>query len=507
MTLDEFLRQKADLSPDTWPYYVRWVWLFRSLSLADGNQPTARAGAAAPGALPLFWAPEPPTAEQVNAFLATMGKWYDKWHLHQARHALQLYCYYLASAARVEGANVSGPGGAPAVRPAPKSVGPAAARSQAGSNRGASGRSGSRPGTGAHGGAGSGPPPAGSRAGARPSSALTWQSAEAGVVRLMRLQHYSLKTEKSYLFWLRQLRAFSSPRPPNQLTSADLTTFLSHLAVERKVAAATQKLALNALLFFYRNTLSADTVSLATVVPSRVPRRLPVVLTPAEVRRVLTQLSGVHRLMAALAYGSGLRLEECLSLRVKDLDFERKTLTVRSGKGGKDRQTVLAETTVIDLERHLAKVRQLFDHDRRTGVQGVMLPGALGLKLPNAGRDWAWYWVFPAPRLSVDPLTRVVRRFHVYPTTLQRAFRAAVVASGITKHATVHTLRHSFATHLIEQGHDIRTIQELMGHADVSTTMIYTHVATRNKLGVESPADSLGHDSPGHNSDHDSLGR
>jgi len=194
----------------------------------------------------------------------------------------------------------------------------------------------------------------------------------------MRLQHYSLKTEKSYLFWIRQLQTFVSPRDPQRLAAGDLTTFLSHLAVERKVAAATQKLALNALLFFYRNTLSTDAVNLATVVPSRVPRRLPVVLTPAEVRRVLAQLSGVHRLMAALAYGSGLRLEECLSLRVKDIDFERKTLTVRCGKGGKDRQTVLAESTLIDLERHLSKVRQLFDHDRRSGLQGGGAAGRAG---------------------------------------------------------------------------------------------------------------------------------
>jgi integron integrase len=308
----------------------------------------------------------------------------------------------------------------------------------------------------------------------------------------MRLQHYSLRTERTYLSWVNRFRSYVGSREPRSLTADDLRRFLSYLAVEGKVAAATQKLAFNALLFFYRNVLGVEIDGLGTVVPSHVPRRLPVVLTTEELRRVFGSMDGIHRLMATLIYGSGLRLQECLSLRVKDIDFARRCVTIRGGKGDKDRQTVLPEAVCGELQSQLARARQGFDRDRRSGVQGVELPGALERKLPGAGREWPWFWVFPASRLSIDPRTRAVRRWHVYPTTLQRAFREAVLASGITKHATVHTLRHSFATHLIENGYDIRTIQELMGHADISTTMIYTHVATKNKLGVASPADALG---------------
>lgn len=311
------------------------------------------------------------------------------------------------------------------------------------------------------------------------------------LVRIMRLKHLSLKTEKSYLSWARQFKSFINGKAVASLTEQDLKDFLSYLAVEKRVAAATQRLAFNSLLFLYRNVLGTEINSLSTVVPSKVPKRLPVVLTQEEVKKVLTCMSGTYRLMATVIYGGGLRLQECLSLRVKDIDFERNCLTIRAGKGDKDRETVLAEKTVVELKRHLEEVRRVYTADRKNQASGVPLPGALDRKYSVASKEWKWFWIFPSASLSIDPVSHAVNRFHIYPTTLQNAFREAVRAAGITKHATVHTLRHSFATHLIEKGYDIRTIQELLGHSDVSTTMIYTHVATRNKLGVTSPADAL----------------
>jgi integron integrase len=307
----------------------------------------------------------------------------------------------------------------------------------------------------------------------------------------MRIRHYSLKTEKAYLSWIRRFGAFVQQRKPGTLSDQELRNYLSYLAVEKAVAAATQKLAFNALLFLYRNVLGIEIEGLSTVVPSHIPRRLPEVLSVEELRKVFSCMSGTSLLMAKLIYGGGLRLQECLSLRIKDLDFSRNCVTIKGGKGDKDRQTVLPERVCDELKRHLERVRGIFDRDRGERVAGVVMPGALERKFPAASTEWAWFWVFPSPNLSVDPHSRVVRRFHVYPSTLQRAFRLAVQESGLTRHATIHTLRHSFATHLIEKGYDIRTIQELLGHADVSTTMIYTHVASRNKLGVTSPADAL----------------
>ncbi len=377
----------------------------------------------------------PVSAEQLRRFQSHLEKRYEVWKVKEARRSLQLYVYYLAWQRAILRKRCAEP--------------------------------------------------------VRPEDSANWISVEKAVSRLMRLQHYSLKTEKAYLYWILRFRSHVDLKEPRFLGADDLRTFLSHLAVETHVAAATQKLAFNALLFLYRNVLGVPVEGLSTVVPSHIPRRLPTVLTLAELRKIFGCMEGVHRLMAILIYGSGLRLQECLSLRVKDIDFDRRCIAINGGKGGKDRQTVLSEATCAALKRHLLKVRQLHQQDRQSGVAGAELPGALDRKLPSASREWAWFWVFPAPRLAVDTRTRVVRRFHLYPTTLQRAFREAVLASGITKHATVHTLRHSFATHLIENGYDIRTIQELMGHADVSTTMIYTHVASRNKLGVASPADAL----------------
>jgi integron integrase len=321
--------------------------------------------------------------------------------------------------------------------------------------------------------------------------ALSWNTVEERITRLMRLKHLSYRTEKSYLSWVFRLKSFVHEKDCATLTEQDLKNFLSFLAVERKVAAATQKLAFNALLFFYRHILAVDINGLGTVVPSRIARRLPVVLTKEELRKVFSHMEGSNLLMATIIYGSGMRLQECLSLRVKDVDFARGCLVIRGGKGNKDRETVLSERVGERLKRHLEQVRALFERDRRNSIAGVSLPGALDRKYRNAGEEWGWFWVFPSANLAIDPLTRVVRRHHLYTSTLQRAFRQAVRDSGIVKHATIHTLRHSFATHLIEKGYDIRTIQELLGHSDVSTTMIYTHVATKNKLGVTSPADSL----------------
>ncbi len=311
------------------------------------------------------------------------------------------------------------------------------------------------------------------------------------MTKLMRLRHMSYRTEKSYLSWIFRFRAFVHDKPCGELNEDDLKSFLSYLAVEKRVAGATQKLAFNALLYFYRNVVGVEINGLATVVPSRISRKLPVVLTKEEVKRVLSHMTGTHLLMATMIYGSGMRLQECLSLRVKDIDFARNCLTIRGGKGGKDRETVLPEKLCAELKRHLVQMRALYDLDRRNSIAGVSMPGALDRKFVGMEKQWPWFWVFPSGNLAIDPYTHVVRRHHLYVSTLQKAFRMAVLKSGIVKRATIHTLRHSFATHLIEKGYDIRTIQELLGHSDVSTTMIYTHVATKNKLGVTSPLDSL----------------
>ena len=308
---------------------------------------------------------------------------------------------------------------------------------------------------------------------------------------LMRLEHLSFRTEKSYLGWAVRFLAFAHQQSKPGPTPDNFKCFLAHLAVDRKVAAATQKQAFNALLYLFRRVLSIPIEGLECVARARTGKRLPVVLTVEEVRRILGCMRGTDQLMATIIYGAGLRLEECLSLRIKDVDFGRNCFTIHHGKGNKDRETVLPDNLVDRLKVHLERVRRLYDKDRSEAVPGVWLPGALGEKFAGAATEWSWFWVFPSEKLSIDPRTRTVRRYHVYPSSFQRAFKMAVARSGVVKQATVHTLRHSFATHLIEKGYDIRTIQELLGHSDVSTTMIYTHVATRNKLGVTSPADAL----------------
>lgn len=313
------------------------------------------------------------------------------------------------------------------------------------------------------------------------------------VALAVRRRRFSRRTEEAYRGWVRRYVLFHGKRHPAGMGSQEIAAFLSHLAVERRVAASTQNQALAALLFLYREVLG-ETVAeldLSGVERARRPRRLPTVLSREEVRRLLGALDGEAALVARLLYGSGLRLLEALRLRIKDLDLDRRELTVRSGKGDKDRRTMLAAAAAAELVPHLARVRRLWGADRAAGAPGVEMPTALDRKYPAAGREWTWFWLFPAPLPSRDPESGVVRRHHLHESRVQRAVRAAVRAAGIAKPASCHTLRHSFATHLLESGYDIRTVQELLGHSEVSTTMIYTHVLNRGGRAVRSPADDL----------------
>ena len=368
------------------------------------------------------------TKEQVEYFLKEMGKSHEDWQVKQAKEAIDLYRYFLGKASA---------GDAPSTQ----------------------------------------------------EEVEEWERLEEELVRILRLKHRSLSTEKTYLGWVRDFYRFLKGTHPSELESSHVRDYLSHLAVERKVSAATQHQAFNAILFFYRNVVNKEIHDLSEAVRVKRRRRLPVVLTKQEVLRLLDQMEGTVRLMAELAYGCGLTVSECIRLRIKDIDFEQGYLTVRAGKGDKDRMTVLPESIKEKLREHLEHVRDLYEKDVSSGVDGVVLPDALSRKYPNAGKEWVWYWVFPSRDLSVDPRARVIRRHHVHLNTLQKAVKAAAEKAGLSKRVTVHTLRHSFATHLLEKGYDIRTIQELLGHSNVQTTMIYTHVATRNRLGVKSPLD------------------
>ena len=272
---------------------------------------------------------------------------------------------------------------------------------------------------------------------------------------------------------------------------AEIAAFLTHLATERHVSASTQNQALQAILFLYNHVLGQPVGLIRGVERAKRPRRLPVVLSSEEVRAVMSHLRGVPRLCGVLMYGSGLRISECVSLRVKDVDFDRFEITVRGGKGDKDRRVPLPRVAIPALLVHLDRVRLQFQRDLARGLRGAALPDALERKLPNAGRDWAWQWVFPAARVYVESESGIRRRHHYHETAVQRAVTAAVRASGITKRASCHSFRHSFATHLLESGSDIRTIQELLGHTDIRTTMVYTHVLNRGGLAVRSPADRL----------------
>lgn len=305
----------------------------------------------------------------------------------------------------------------------------------------------------------------------------------------VRLRHYSRSTEHAYVQWVRRFILFHAKRHPRELGAPDIERFLTHLAVDRSVSASTQNQALNALVFLYREVLRMDAPVLAEIVRARKPRRLPVVLTQDEVRAVLEQLQGAAWLVAALLYGSGLRLLECLTLRIKDIDFETHEIRVRDGKGRRDRVAPLPKKLVPAIRTHLERARVIHQEDLRQGFGSVALPGAIDVKYPSASRSWSWQWVFPATSRYYDPNARIERRHHLHETAVQRAMKNAVANSGITKPATCHTLRHSFATHLLGSGYDIRTVQELLGHHSVRTTMIYTHVLNRGGLGVRSPLD------------------
>jgi len=316
-----------------------------------------------------------------------------------------------------------------------------------------------------------------------------WAEALEKARKTLRRKRYSYRTEKSYLDWIRRLAKYLDYKSPEEVSGENFQDFLTHLAVERNVAPSTQNQALNALVFFYRQVLEKEIDPYIDAVKARERRRLPVVLSREEVEAVLSELEETYHLICALMYGGGLRISETVRLRVKDLDFERGLITVFSGKGDKDRVTVFPRKLTPELEVHLAKIRKIYHQDRRAGVAGVYLPYALERKYPEAGKEWSWFWLFPSKDLSVDPRTETVRRHHIHPSAVQRAFKKALRKAGVEKPATVHSLRHSFATHLLEDGYDIRTIQELLGHKSLRTTMIYTHIVGRKITGVVSPLD------------------
>jgi integron integrase len=313
----------------------------------------------------------------------------------------------------------------------------------------------------------------------------------ASLVTELRRRHYSIRTERAYRQWVCRFLRFLGGRDPRQAGAAEVTAYLEQLAVKRNVAASTQNQALNALVFFYKEILKQPLANLDTFARAKRPKRLPVVLTRTEVAKVLAAMKGTSRLMAALLYGTGMRLMDCIRLRVQDVDFGYQQIVIRDGKGKKDRVVPLPARLTDPLRAHLQRVRQLHQEDLQRGFGEVFLPFALARKYPKAARDWRWQYVFPSSKLSADPRSGVVRRHHVDESGLQKAVKAAGDAAGLQKRVNCHALRHSFATHLLESGYDIRTVQELLGHADVSTTMIYTHVLNRGGRGVVSPVDHL----------------
>jgi integrase len=356
----DFLRRQARIDERRVVYYERWVHLFQNFRKWHKEKE------------PLVLGDD----TMVNAFIASMGSRYPDWQVAQAKHALQLYVYYSGRRLNQQTAmQTEDP------KPVPDPLQPMKRK------------------------------------------ALSWDEVEEQVSRIMRLKHLSFRTERSYSAWILRFQHFLGAKPCAKISENDLKAFLSYLAVEKHVAAATQKLAFNALLFLFRNILDIEINGLSTVVPAKVPKRLPVVLTKEEVRLIFSHLEGTSLLMANVIYGGRLRLQECLSLRVKDIDFGRNCLVVKSGKGQKDRETVLPDRVVTGLRKHLENVRIPYDKDRRKSIPGVSLPDALQSKHASAGTEWGWFWVFPSASLSIELGTRTVRRYHQYPTTLQKAFR------------------------------------------------------------------------------------
>jgi integron integrase len=307
----------------------------------------------------------------------------------------------------------------------------------------------------------------------------------------IRYCHYSLRTEQAYVFWVRRFIRFHRLRHPRQMGAAEVEAFLTHLATDRNVAPSTHKQALAALLFLYRQVLDIDLPWLQSIGRPKSPIRIPVVLSRDEVASLLVAIDDSCSTIAGLLYGAGLRLMECLRMRVKDIDFDRNVIIVREGKGKKDRVVMLPEPLRTALQTQVAHSRAIWMEDRAHQLPGVWLPDALSRKFPRAAESWAWHWVFPSPTLSIDPRTKIRRRHHQYEQTIGRAIARAVTFAGIPKKVTAHTLRHSFATHLLDSGVDIRRVQELLGHSDVSTTMIYTHVLSSSAAGTRSPLESL----------------
>ena len=307
----------------------------------------------------------------------------------------------------------------------------------------------------------------------------------------IRVRHYSPRTEEAYVGWIRRFILFHNRRHPLEMGESEIDAFLTHLATQRNVSASTQTQALSALLFLYREVLDRPCAWIEVGVRAKRRKTLPVVLTRGEVRALLSNIQGVPAWVVSMLYGGGIRLMECLELRIKDIDFERSEVVVRDGKGGKDRITMLPTTVAPVLQKHIMQVRGVHDRDLEDGAGRVLLPHALARKYPNAERQWGWQYVFPAARRFTETETGTARRHHMHESVVQRAVKATVLRAGITKPASCHTLRHSFATHLLEDGYDIRTVQELLGHQDVRTTMIYTHVLNRRGLGVRSPFDTL----------------
>lgn len=305
-----------------------------------------------------------------------------------------------------------------------------------------------------------------------------------------RLKHFSMSTEKSYVSWVRRYILFHNKQHPTQLGRQGIEAFLTALAVERGVSSSTQNQALSALLFLYKEVLNIK-IEDVNAIRSKKPTRLPVVLSQREVQDLLATMTGVNGLIAKILYGTGMRLMEVIRLRVQDVDFDRNEITVRFGKGAKDRVTMLPESLKDDLQQHLLVRRNLFNDDAQKSQQSVYLPDALARKYPNADKEWRWQYLFVSTKLSIDPRSNIIRRHHRDQKTIQRAMKKACDKLGLTKRASPHTLRHSFATHLLEGGYDIRTVQELLGHKDVATTMIYTHVLNRGGSGVRSPLDGL----------------
>lgn len=307
----------------------------------------------------------------------------------------------------------------------------------------------------------------------------------------IRTKHYSIRTEQAYVDWVRRFILFHGKRHPLAMGASEVEAFLTHLAVSRNVAASTQNQAKSALLFLYKEVLEQDLPWLGKVEQAKAPKRLPVVLTQGEVQALLSRLEGVNWMMASLLYGAGLRLMECMRLRVKDIEFTRREILVRDGKGGKDRVTMLPTALVTPLRAHLLRVRERHAQDLAQGFGRVYMPTALAIKYPNAAKEWPWQYVFVAAKRSIDPRSGIEQRHHVSEQVLQRAVKQASRDADMTKPVSPHTLRHSFATHLLQGGYDIRTVQELLGHSDVATTMIYTHVLNIGGRGVTSPLDVM----------------